>query len=43
MSRGIFQKMKLFSNFFERIKDRCPFAIDEAGKIGYDKIWRDRE
>jgi hypothetical protein len=41
MSRGIFQKIQLFSNFLKRFMDRCPFAIDEAGKIGYDKIWRD--
>jgi hypothetical protein len=41
MSRVIFQKMKLFSNFFKRFVDTCPFEIDEAGKIGYDKIWRD--
>jgi hypothetical protein len=36
-----FKKISDFSNFFTGFVDRCPFAIDEDGKMGYDKQWRD--
>ena len=41
--KGEFPINSAFFKLFKRFVDRCPFAIDEVMKIGYDKIRRDVE